>query len=134
MMNRLMRYSCLLLCLSAGLTACDEWCEILTKADIVNDKLAHYKDMEHSEQAWANEYIHEVTCPNGKKSILVRPAMRSEKMGIPAWKRGPMLGEHTEAVLEEYGYTREQIQEMEAKDAAVQLDVSQYQHLDEEES
>ena len=24
MMNRLMRYSCLLLCLSAGLTACDD--------------------------------------------------------------------------------------------------------------
>lgn len=109
----------------------DEWCEILTKADIVHDKLAHYKDMEHSEQAWANEYIHEVTCPNGKKSILVRPAMRSEKMGVPQWKRGPMLGEHTEEVLKEYGYTDEQIKDMESKDAAIQLDVSQFAHLDE---
>ena len=46
----------------------------LTEADIVNDKLAHYKDMEHSEQAWENEYIHEVTCPKmAEKSILVRP-------------------------------------------------------------
>lgn len=109
----------------------DEWCEILTKADIVNDKLAHYKDMEHSEQAWANEYIHEVTCPNGKKSILVRPAMRSEKMGVPDWRRGPMLGEHTEEVLKELGYTEEQIAAMKEKKAAVQLDVSQYDHYDE---
>ena len=109
----------------------DKWCKLLTEADIVNDKLAHYKDMEHSEQAWANEYIHEVTCPNGKRSILVRPAMRSEKMGTPAWKRGPMLGEHTEEVLREYGYLQEQIQEMEKKGAAVQLDRSQYPHLDE---
>ena len=30
----------------------DEWCRILTDADIVNDRLAHYKDMETSEQAW----------------------------------------------------------------------------------
>ncbi len=64
----------------------DEWCKLLTEADIVNDKLAHYKDMEHSQQAWENEYIHEVTCPNGGKSILVRPAMRSDRMGIPTWE------------------------------------------------
>jgi hypothetical protein len=43
-----------------------------------------------------------------------------------------MLGEHTEEVLKEYGYTEEQIKAMEAGNAAVQLDVSQYQHLDEE--
>jgi crotonobetainyl-CoA:carnitine CoA-transferase CaiB-like acyl-CoA transferase len=58
--------------------------------------------------------------------------MRSERMGVPTWKRGPMLGEHTEEVLKEYGYTEEQIKAMEAGNAAVQLDVSQYQHLDEE--
>ena len=110
----------------------DEWCKLLTEADIVNDKLAHYKDMEHSEQAWENEYIHEVTCPNGGKSILVRPAMRSDRMGIPTWKRGPMLGEHTEEVLKEIGYTDEQIKAMEEKKAAVQIDTTQFKHLDEE--
>lgn len=62
-----------------------------------------------------NEYIHEVTCPNGGKSILVRPAMRSDRMGIPTWKRGPMLGEHTEEVLKEIGYTDEQIKAMEER-------------------
>lgn len=112
----------------------DEWCKLLTEADIVHDKLGHYKDMEHSEQAWANDYIHEVTCPNGGKSILVRPAMRSRKMGIPEWKRGPMLGEHTEEVLREIGYTDEQIAAMEAKKAAIQIDTTQFQHLDEEEN
>lgn len=72
------------------------------------------------------------TCPNGGKSILVRPAMRSDRMGIPTWKRGPMLGEHTEEVLKEIGYTDEQIKAMEEKKAAVQIDTTQFKHLDEE--
>lgn len=61
----------------------NEWYKILTDADIVNDRLAHCKNMETSKQVWANEYIYGVTCPNSKESILVRLATRSEKMGIP---------------------------------------------------
>lgn len=53
-------------------------------------------------------------------------------MGIPTWKRGPMLGEHTEEVLKEIGYTDEQIKAMEEKKAAVQIDTTQFKHLDEE--
>lgn len=90
----------------------DEWCAALKAADIVHDKLAHYKDMETSEQAWANDFIHKHTCPSGHETVLVRPSMRSEKMGLPDFVRGPMLGEHTKSVLEELGYTPEQIQKM----------------------
>lgn len=43
-----------------------------------------------------------------------------------------MLGEHTEEVLKEIGYTDEQIKAMEEKKAAVQIDTTQFQHLDEE--
>ena len=53
-------------------------------------------------------------------------AMRSAKMGIPAWQRGPMLGEHTDEVLAELGYTAEQIEAMKANGAATQIDMSQY--------
>ena len=41
-------------------------------------------------------------------------------------KRGPMLGEHTEEVLKEIGYTDEQIKAMEEKKAAVQIDTTQF--------
>ena len=99
-----------------------EWCRLLTEADIVNDRMAHFSDMEKSEQAWANDFIHEVTCPNGSKSVLVRPSMRSERMGLPEWKRGPMLGEHTREVLAELGFSQEEIEEMLAKRIARQHD------------
>lgn len=82
----------------AGKTAA-EWCELLTKADIVHDRLAKFKDMEQSEQAWANEFIHEEVCPNGNKTVLVRPAMFSQKNGITPFTRGPKLGEHNEEIL-----------------------------------
>ena len=95
----------------------DEWVRLLTDADIVNDRLSHYKDMETSEQAWTNEFIHEVTCPNGNKSVLVRPSMRSERMGIPEFARGPMLGEDTDKVLARLGYTAEQIAALKEKKA-----------------
>ena len=57
--------------------------------------------------------------------------MRSDRMGIPTGS-GPMLGEHTEEVLKEIGYTDEQIKAMEEKKAAVQIDTTQFKHLDEE--
>lgn len=95
----------------------DEWTKLLTEADIVNDKLAHYKDMEKSEQAWANEYIHKAICPSGHETVLVRPSMKSEKMGIPEFSRGPMLGEHTGAILRDLGYSDEQIKQMEEQHA-----------------
>jgi len=90
----------------------DEWKKALTEADLVNDKLGHYSDMEKSEQAWANEFIHKVTCPSGHETVLVRPSMRSERMGIPEFHRGPLLGEHTEQVLLGMGYTAEEIAQM----------------------
>lgn len=99
-----------------------EWCKLLKEADIVHDRLAHFKDMEKSEQAWANEFIHEITCPNGNKSVVVRPSMRSEKMGIPEWKRGPMIGEHTREVLAELGYSEEAIQDFLSRHVAEQHD------------
>ena len=57
--------------------------------------------------------------------------MHSDRMGIPQWKRGPMLGEHTEEVLREIGYSEEEIAAMEQTGAAVQIDRSRYQSLDE---
>jgi crotonobetainyl-CoA:carnitine CoA-transferase CaiB-like acyl-CoA transferase len=68
--------------------------------------------MEHSEQAWANDFIHEVTCPNGNKSILVRPSMKSERMGIPEFNRGPMIGEHTKEILSSLGYSTQEINDL----------------------
>ena len=103
-----------------------EWDEIFTKYDIVHDVLAHYGDFAKKEQAKVNGYAFDVTYPNGHETTLIRPPMWSEKMGVPEFVPGPMVGQHTEEVLAELGYTAEQIKDMEAKGAVTQIDLSKY--------
>ena len=92
-----------------------QWDKALAAHNIVHDTLGHYKDMETSEQAWANGDIHQVTCPNGKKSVLVRPPMRSDRMGLPAFRRRPLLGEDSDRILEKLGYSREEVEALKEK-------------------
>lgn len=96
---------------------CAEWQKILKDLDIVNGRMAHFRDVWQDEQAWANEYIQEYACRNGEKRILMTCPVRLGSQG--AFKVGaPILtGEHTEQVLSDLGYTQEQIEELKAKKA-----------------
>lgn len=103
-----------------------EWDEILTSYDVVHDVLAHFGDFENKEQARVNDYAFDYTYPNGHETVLIRPPMYSEKMGIPDFAPGPMTGEHTEEILAEYGYSPEEIANMLQLGAAIQIDKSKY--------
>jgi crotonobetainyl-CoA:carnitine CoA-transferase CaiB-like acyl-CoA transferase len=103
-----------------------EWDQIFTDIDLTHDILAHYGDFAKSEQARANGYAFDVKYPNGHETTLIRPSMNSARMGQPEFKRGPMTGEHTEAILAELGYSEDEIKAMEESGNAYQIDVSQY--------
>lgn len=93
----------------------DEWVAILTEADIVHAKLQHFRDIPKDEQAWANGFVYETTFANGEKAIMPSPPLRSLEAGPPSRMRGPLLGEHSKEVLEELGYSSEQIKELSDK-------------------
>ena len=88
----------------------DEWVAIFKEADIVCQKLQHFRDVEIDEQAWANEYLEYVTLRNGEKAIMPRPPILMESQPSIHSFSGPALGEHTEEILKDLGFTREQIQ------------------------
>ena len=46
---------------------------------------------------------------NGAERTLVRLPVKFQEMGIPEYNRGPMIGEHSEDVLREIGYSEEDI-------------------------
>jgi crotonobetainyl-CoA:carnitine CoA-transferase CaiB-like acyl-CoA transferase len=91
-----------------------EWMTILQKADIVHDKLRHLKDVVKDEQAWANDYLYNFTFPNGEQAVMPSTPIQSVEMGDLPRERGPFLGEHTKEIMEELGYSAEQIERMKA--------------------
>ena len=103
-----------------------EWDKILSDYDVIHDILAHYGDFEHREQARVNDYAFDYTYPNGHETVLIRPPMTSEKMGVPEFTPGPMKGEHTEEILVELGFSPEEIAKMLETHAAYQIDKSLY--------
>ncbi len=87
----------------------NEWLVLLREADIVHDRLRHYREIEKDEQAWANSFVYEHTFANGQTGILPSSPIRSAALGLPSDSRGPMRGEHSEEILKELGYAAGQI-------------------------
>jgi len=95
-----------------------EWVEIFTKADLPFAVAQTWNELLADEQAWASDCFYAMEYPTGATRTLVRPPVLFEDAGLPPYNRGPYLGEHTEAVLAELGYSQQEIQAMiEAGDA-----------------
>ena len=84
----------------------EEWDIIFNEKDIVHDRLVHFRDISQNEQARANHFMEEVTFRNGEKAWLPRPCIVSKNLGIPEYKLAPIMGEHSEEILCELGYSQ----------------------------
>ena len=87
----------------------DEWVRLFLDADVVIAKVAKACEAYKDEQAWANGYLKEVTFKNGNKAVMPMPPVKffgveNDEYHIP----GP-IGESTREILEEKGYTKEEI-------------------------
>ena len=89
-----------------------EWIELFKKDGISHDKLRHFNDIEKDEQARVNGFIQERTYKDGAKGFVTCPPIQSVCMGQESYQRGPLLGEHTEEVLKEAGYSYAEIEEL----------------------
>ena len=87
----------------------DEWMEILTQVDILATPVQDYRDILNSEQALANGYITQMEHPQlGPVRVAGTPLTLSETPLEPT-NPPPELGQHSEEILLEAGYSWEDI-------------------------
>lgn len=96
----------------------DEWMRILKEADCIFTPIQSLTEVTQDPQAFANHYVIEVDHPWGRQRMVGFPWDFSE---TPAtWRRpAPGLGQHTDEILLEAGYTREEIDSFRKEGAIV---------------
>lgn len=89
-----------------------EWVPVLRKEGLVVERLSHFREVSEDPQAWANGSLYKRTFSNGSEGVIPCPPLKSESIGPPDFNRGPYAGEHTQAILEELGYSADEADEM----------------------
>lgn len=91
-----------------------EWSDILRKADIPHSVCQTWEEVLKDEQAWAIGAFEAVDYPTGTRT-MVRQPVYLESVDPRPYARAPYLGEQSEEILRELGYSDDQLKEMHEK-------------------
>ncbi|MGH8324299.1 MAG: CoA transferase, partial [Steroidobacteraceae bacterium] len=83
----------------------DEWFDLLIKSDICVGKMLTLDELEHDPQIRARNMIVEVPTPDGGMVKQVGVAMKLSETPGSIRSVAPQMGEHTDAILADLGYT-----------------------------
>ena len=88
----------------------DDWYDHLSKTDICVGKMLTLDELEHDPQIKARNMIVEVETPTGEKVKQVGISIKFSETPGSIRSVAPSLGQHTDAVLADLGYSPEQIE------------------------
>lgn len=88
--------------------------------DIVNQRLRNPAEVYKDEQAWANEYVREMTFPSGDTMVLPNNPIKFSEIEKPDFCAAPYLGGDSDRILKDLGYTEEKIKELYENKAIIQ--------------
>lgn len=95
----------------------DEWLPILAEWQVPSQKVFRYTDIVKDEEAYVNDAIRKVNYQAFGERALPTTPIRYANFGDPPVVLSKPIGYHTAEYLHKYGYTDEQIAEMEAAGA-----------------
>ena len=87
----------------------DENAARLRERDIVFDRMRHYRELAADPQAVANGFVKEHIYENGHSFMMAMLPVHMRNMDETGTGRGPQMGEHTDEILKQYGYSEEAI-------------------------
>ena len=90
----------------------EEWLQFAREADIPIVKMQHYHDVSEDEQALANGYIQTVKYPSGKEYKIASSPIEMDSIGELHTDPTKKIGEDTESVLLDFGYSKEEIESL----------------------
>jgi crotonobetainyl-CoA:carnitine CoA-transferase CaiB-like acyl-CoA transferase len=89
-----------------------EWLERLTAADVPNAPVLDYAGVAQHPQFTANGYVQEIETPNLGRMRVPGPPVTMSETPPRIQGGGPELGQHTEEILLEIGYSWPEIEEL----------------------
>ena len=95
----------------------DEWVPKLDEEGIRWGKVQTTLEATQDEQAWANEYYQKVSHPDAGEITLVSSPLQFDGEPSPIETPAPEVGQHTEEILIEAGYSSDEIKTLRNKRA-----------------
>ena len=90
----------------------DYWIKKAKEYDLPLVRMGHFSEISQDEQAWANDYLEEVTFRSGNVDVMPRSPIEMESVGKLETVPAPAIGADTETVLKRLGYTEAELAEM----------------------
>lgn len=99
------------------------WAEVdalLSAGDIAHSKIYHFADVSSDAQARACNYVYDFTTRTGGTDITVSSPIKFGRNDAVEHRNAPLVGEQTEEILREFGYSEQDIRILEEKNIVKQ--------------
>ena len=88
----------------------DEWCETLRAMGVRYAPVLDYRGVTADQGVWENGYLQSVAAPDGAQVSVVGTPIAMSATPLTPQATSPTLGEHTDEILAEHGFSQQEIE------------------------